>query len=180
MFIRNMYLINTTRISLLHVFVLRYYDLEHFFCHLRICFRVGHLMIASLYLLIQISAIDLSFPPWRGVFSTNLFDQLDKVWECLAYVLIIKRRVWRYRTCSQNPEIEGQTTQWPTEKGQKDKQRSIKSDAEIKKRLKISMWVIRICKLKRDRQYNGEPEKRQTMMDKTLHRKLKMEQDKTY
>ena len=51
-----------------------------------------------------------------------------------------------------------------------------KSYAEIKKSLKISMWVIRIRKLKRDRQYNDETEKRQTMMDKTLHRKLKMEQ----
>jgi hypothetical protein len=59
-----------------------------FLCHLRRCFLVGHFMLASLYPLIQISAIDLSFPPWQGVFSTNLFDQLDKVWECLAYVLI--------------------------------------------------------------------------------------------
>jgi hypothetical protein len=39
------------------------------------------------------------------------------------------------------------------------------------------MWVIRTCKTKRDRKYNDETEKRQTMMDKTLHRKLKMEQD---
>ena len=44
--------------------------------------------------------------------------------------------------------------------------------------LKILMWVIRTSKTKRDRQYNGETEKRQTMMDKTLHRKLKMEQHK--
>ena len=47
-------------------------------------------MIASLYLLIQISAIDLSFPPWRGVFCTNLLDKLDKMWESPAYVLIIE------------------------------------------------------------------------------------------
>jgi hypothetical protein len=54
-----------------------------------------------------------------------------------------KKRVWRYQTCSQNPEIEeGQTTQWPKEKGQKDKQRSIKSYAEIKKSLKISMFSL--------------------------------------
>jgi hypothetical protein len=42
------------------------------------------------------------------------------------------------------------------------------------------MWVIRIRKLKRDRKYNDEREKKQTMMDKTLHRKLKMEQDQPY
>ena len=33
------------------------------------------------------------------------------------------RRVWRYQKDNQNP---GQKTQWPKEKGQKDKQRSIK------------------------------------------------------
>jgi len=37
------------------------------------------------------SAVNISFPPWRGVFSTKLFDQLDKVWECPAYMLIIER-----------------------------------------------------------------------------------------
>ena len=42
------------------------------------------------------------------------------------------------------------------------------------------MWVIRTCKTKRNRQYNGETEKRQTMMDKTLYRKLKMEQHQPY
>ena len=37
------------------------------------------------------------------------------------------RRVWRYQRCNQNPyNEEWQITQWPTEKGQKDKQRSTK------------------------------------------------------
>ena len=72
----------------------------------------------------------------------------------------------------QNPYIEeGQTTQLRQEKGQKDKQRSTKHYAETRKGLKISMWVIRTRKTKRDRQYNGETEKGQTMMDKTLRRK---------
>ena len=34
------------------------------------------------------------------------------------------RRVWRYQRGNQNPYIEEQTTQWPKEKGQKEKQRS--------------------------------------------------------
>ena len=35
--------------------------------------------------------------------------------------------VWRYRRGNHNPYIEeAQTTQWPKEKGQKDKQRSTK------------------------------------------------------
>jgi hypothetical protein len=39
-----------------------------------------------------------------------------------------KRRVWRYQRGNQNPYIEEeQTTQWPKEKVQKDKQRSRKS-----------------------------------------------------
>ena len=37
------------------------------------------------------------------------------------------RRVWRYKRGNQNPYIEErQTTQWPKEKVQKDKQRAIK------------------------------------------------------
>ena len=36
-------------------------------------------------------------------------------------------RVLRYKTGNKNPDIEvEQTTQWPNEKGQKDKQRSTK------------------------------------------------------
>jgi len=39
----------------------------------------------------------------------------------------ISRRVWRYQRGYQNPYIEeDQTTQWPKEKVQKDKQRSTK------------------------------------------------------
>ena len=35
------------------------------------------------------------------------------------------RRVWRYQRGNQNPYIEEeQTTQWPKDKGQKEKQRS--------------------------------------------------------
>jgi hypothetical protein len=37
------------------------------------------------------------------------------------------RRVWRYQRGNQNPYIEEeQTTQWPKEENQKDKQRSTK------------------------------------------------------
>jgi ABC-type nickel/cobalt efflux system permease component RcnA len=35
-------------------------------------------------------------------------------------------RAWRYQRGNQNPYIEEQTAQWPTEKVQKDKQRSTK------------------------------------------------------
>jgi hypothetical protein len=55
-----------------------------------------------------------------------------------------------------------------------------KATQKTNKSLKILMWVIRTCKTKRNRQYNDEIEKRQTMMDKTLHRKLKMEQHQPY
>jgi hypothetical protein len=55
-----------------------------------------------------------------------------------------------------------------------------KATQKTKKSLKILMWVIRTCKTKRNRQYNDETEKRQTMMDKTLYRKLKMEQHQLY
>jgi hypothetical protein len=46
------------------------------------------------------------------------------------------RRVWRYQRGSQNPYIEEeQTTQWPKEKVQKDKQRSTKHTHKTKDRV---------------------------------------------
>ena len=45
------------------------------------------------------------------------------------------RRVWRYQRGNQNPQIEGQTTQWPEENGQKDKQQSTKHTHKTKDRV---------------------------------------------
>jgi len=46
------------------------------------------------------------------------------------------RRVWRYQRSNQNPHIEEeQTTQWPKEKVQKDKQRSTKHTYKTKDRV---------------------------------------------
>jgi len=46
------------------------------------------------------------------------------------------RRVWRYQSGNQNPYIEEeQTTQWPNEKVQKDKQRSTKHTHKTKERV---------------------------------------------
>jgi hypothetical protein len=48
----------------------------------------------------------------------------------------IIRRVWRYQRGNQNPYIEEeQTTQWPKEKVQKDKQRSTKHTYKTKDRV---------------------------------------------
>jgi hypothetical protein len=45
-------------------------------------------------------------------------------------------RVWRSQRDNQNPYIkEAQTTQWPKEKGQKDKQRSTKHTYTTKDRV---------------------------------------------
>jgi len=52
------------------------------------------------------------------------------------YITILeKRRVWRYQRGNQNQNIEEQTTQWPKEKVQKDKQRSTKHTYKTKDRL---------------------------------------------
>jgi len=49
------------------------------------------------------------------------------------------RRVWRYQPGNKNPEIEeSQTTQWPEEKGQKDKQRSTKHYTQNKRSSKAN------------------------------------------
>jgi hypothetical protein len=49
--------------------------------------------------------------------------------------LIWVRRVWRYERGIQNQNIEEQTTQWPNEKVQKDKQRSTKHTHRTKDRV---------------------------------------------
>jgi hypothetical protein len=53
-----------------------------------------------------------------------------------SWPAIITRRVWRYQRGNQNPYIEEeQTTQWPNEKAQKDKQRSAKHAHKTKDRV---------------------------------------------
>jgi len=53
-------------------------------------------------------------------------------WATRALVDI--RRAWRYQRGNQNPYCEEQTTQWSTEKVQKDRQRSTKHTYKIKDR----------------------------------------------
>ena len=55
---------------------------------------------------------------WEVYFEQNILTII-----CLSWIF---QRVWRYQRGNQNPSIEGQTTQWPKEKGQKDKQQSTK------------------------------------------------------
>ena len=51
------------------------------------------------------------------------------------------RRAWRYQKGNQNPYIEEeQTTQWPQEKVQKDKQRSTKHTYKTKDRVTRTPW----------------------------------------
>jgi hypothetical protein len=53
------------------------------------------------------------------------------------------RRVWRYQSCNQNPYIEEEeTTQWPTENKQKDKQRSTKHTHKTKDRVTRTLLEI--------------------------------------
>ena len=55
-------------------------------------------------------------------------------WRCVVELV---RRVWRYQWGSQNPWLkEEQTTQWPKEKEQKNKQRSTKHTHKTKDQVK--------------------------------------------
>jgi len=52
------------------------------------------------------------------------------------FIIYSVRRVWRYQRGNQNPYIaEEQTTQWPKEIVQKDKQRSTKHTYKTKDRV---------------------------------------------
>ena len=60
-------------------------------------------------------------------------------WQTLSHIVVstfVIRRVWRYQRGNQNPYIEEeQTTPWPKEKIQKDKQRSTKHTYKTKGRV---------------------------------------------
>jgi hypothetical protein len=57
-------------------------------------------------------------------------------WYCLRKFPVAGKRPWRYQRDNHIPEIEeGQTTQWPKEKGQKVKQRSTKQTHQSKDRV---------------------------------------------
>jgi len=61
-------------------------------------------------------------------------EEMSEVYFLLLHrYYLIKRRVWRYQKCNQNPYIEEQqTTQWPKEKVQRDKQRYTKHTYKTK------------------------------------------------
>ena len=67
---------------------------------------------------------------WQPVIriNRNIGDNVYNGTEVIVMLAaIMLRRVWRYQRGHQNPYIgEEQTTQWPKEKVQKDKQRSTK------------------------------------------------------
>jgi hypothetical protein len=52
----------------------------------------------------------------------------------ICIFVFLLRRIWSYQRGNQNPYIEEQTTQWPKEKVQKDKQRSTKHTYKTKDR----------------------------------------------
>jgi hypothetical protein len=69
------------------------------------------------------------------MFHTRVWVIEDKK-ALFLYFNLCLRRVWRYQRGNQNPYIEEkQTTQWPKEKVQKDKQRSTKHTYKTKERV---------------------------------------------
>jgi hypothetical protein len=54
----------------------------------------------------------------------------DELWNYIMNKKYKIRRIWTYQRGNQNPYIEEQTTQWSTEKVQKDKKRSTKLKIE--------------------------------------------------
>ena len=73
--------------------------------------------------------------------GTTFYCAVPRVFIYFQFVFKLKwqlRRVWRYQRVNQNPySEEEQITQWPKERGKKDKQRSTKHTYKIKD------WVTR-------------------------------------
>jgi hypothetical protein len=70
-------------------------------------------------------------------------SELSHALEIYAYEIKCRRWVWRYLKGKQNPYIEEQTTQWPKEKVQKDKQRSTKHTPKTKDRVTCTLLKTR-------------------------------------
>jgi hypothetical protein len=65
-----------------------------------------------------------------------MFLSRQEIYIYLKNLILFARRVWRYQRGNQNPYIEEeQTTQWPKEKVQKDKQGSTKHTYKTKHRV---------------------------------------------
>ena len=79
--------------------------------------KLGRYTIVDLWEWISHSNIT-SNEMWEVYFEQNILTIV-----CLSWIF---QRVWRYQRGNQNPSIEGQTTQWPKENRQKDKQQSTK------------------------------------------------------
>ena len=70
------------------------------------------------------------------IIITLVISQLENGQQLYVQANSIERRVWRYQRGNQKPYIEEeQTTQWPKEKVQKDKQRSTKQTYKTKDRV---------------------------------------------
>ena len=99
----------------------------HPFCNLQSQARTHAVLVIGLYEL-------LNNPTTQIVQDTCLIRDRN----CLFFPWKIDtgRRVWRYHRGNQNPYIEEeQTTRWPKEKIQKDKQRSTKHTYKTKDRV---------------------------------------------
>jgi hypothetical protein len=70
-----------------------------------------------------------------SIWKTQMFSKKKKLSNEISSPLFA-RRVWRYQRDNHNPYIEEeQTTQWPKEKVQKEKQRSTKHAYKTKDRV---------------------------------------------
>ena len=82
------------------------------------------------------------FSPWYDISDKLLILELNTIHSLTNHICFISFdfertwRVWRYQRGNQKPYIEEeQTTQWPIEKAQKDKQRSTKHTYKTKDRV---------------------------------------------
>ena len=77
-----------------------------------------------------------------------MLNLVTDVHTCENLKILSGRRVWRYQRGNQNSYIEEeQTTQWPKEKVQKDKQRSTKHTHKIKDRVTCTPLKTVLLKL---------------------------------
>jgi hypothetical protein len=105
----------------------------HLSCNIYRRTYIPIILITSVHIATSLPEPSPFWFPFSAVEERNTYINHISKYNACTYIL---RRIWRYQRDNQNPYIEEeQTTQWPIENVQKDKERSTKHTHKTKNRV---------------------------------------------